>query len=381
MFQRRHTGSPAIYAASSALLAMLLAALFPTPAVAAATAPAPRPTVGAVYAQTNAPGGNAVAVFGRAADGSLSPPTLVPTGGAGTGASLGDQGAVALSADGRFLFAVNAGSNDVSSFAVGPDGGLTLVDRIPSGGTLPVSVAVYQNLLYVLNAGGGADNISGFVVARDGSLRALPGSTRPLSGVGTGAAQVAFSPDGDLLAVTEKATARIDTYVVGRDGRAAGPFVHASSGATPFGFGFGKRGTLIVSEAPGFVSSYRALGDGGLEVVTASAPTFQAAPCWVAVTGNGNFAYAANAGSGSITGYAVGPDGALSLLDGDGVSAQTGVGSAPVDLAVSHNSRYLYVLNRGHGSVGAYAVNADGRLIPLGPTGGLPPGMTGLAAW
>src|SRR2546430_2718105 len=87
----------------------------------------------AVYTLTNQVAGNAVAVFNRSADGTLTAAGTIATGGTGTGAGLGSQGAVALSDDGRRLFAVNAGSNDVSVFDVGP-AGLSLAGRTASGG-------------------------------------------------------------------------------------------------------------------------------------------------------------------------------------------------------------------------------------------------------
>jgi hypothetical protein len=76
----------------------------------------------AVYALTNAPGGNAVVVYSRSGDGSLPPASSYPTGGNGSGAGLGSQDAVIVSDDGRLLFAVNAGSNSVSSFRIRGDG-------------------------------------------------------------------------------------------------------------------------------------------------------------------------------------------------------------------------------------------------------------------
>jgi len=122
----------------------------------------------AVYTLTNQAAGNAVAVFTRAADGTLTPAGSYATGGTGTGAGLGSQGAVTLSRDGRLLFAVNAGSNDVSVSSVGA-GGLSLLSRTPTGGTLPTSVTVYGSVVYVLNAGGDG-NITGFSLDAGGGL-------------------------------------------------------------------------------------------------------------------------------------------------------------------------------------------------------------------
>lgn len=334
---------------------------------------------GVVYTLTNQAAGNAVAVFARAADGTLTAAGPVPTGGAGTGAGLGSQGALALSQDGRWLFAVNAGSDEVSAFRTGDARNrlaLTLTSRVASGGTQPISLDVHGDLLYVLNAGGDG-NISGFTIGPRGTLHAIPGSVRPLSGSDVGPAQVAFSPDGRFLVVTEKNTNLLDVYAVGADGAAGEPSTVASSGATPFGFAFGLRNGLFVSEAAGTASSY-ALDAGGTPVsVSAAVDTHQGAPCWLAVTPDGRFAYTANSASGTITGFNVGSDAGLGLLDPDGASATVGTGNT--DLAVSVDGRFLYQLIGG-GSITALRVDRDGRLTLLGSVSDLPAGVVGLAA-
>lgn len=180
-------------------------------------------------------------MFQRAADGSLGPAVAFPTGGLGNGINfLGNQGAVVLTE--RWLVTVKAGSNDITLFAVQRDG-LILRDRVPSGGQQPISLTVYQDLLYVLNAGG-EGNITGFRIDPRGQLTQLAGSTRPLSSDSAAAAQVGFTPDGRVLVVTEKATNMITTYTV-TDGLASGPNPHPSAGETP---SFDNRGVLIVSE-------------------------------------------------------------------------------------------------------------------------------------
>jgi hypothetical protein len=89
------------------------------------------------------------------------------------------------------------------------------VQRIESGGQFPNSLAVRDNLLYVLNAGsvaGGFDNLAGFRIGPRGVLSPLPNSSWPLSAPATGPAQVGFSRDGDALIVTERLTNRITTF-------------------------------------------------------------------------------------------------------------------------------------------------------------------------
>lgn len=341
---------------------------------------------GAVYTLSNAASGNAVVVFDRAADGTLMGAGSYPTGGHGTGKGLGSQGAIALSEDGTWLFAVNAGSDSISVFRVRPQG-LTLVDRQPSGGMMPISLTNRGSLLYVLNAGDTANagaNITGFRIGWTGRLLPIDGSTQPLSqATGVGPAQVSFAPDGDMLVVTEKATNRIDTYKVGWNGAASAPTVHDSAGKTPFGFDFGKRGTLVVSEAFGGAANASALSsyhvsEAGLSVVSASVLTNQTAACWVVVTGNGKYAYTTNTGSASISGYGIGANGSLTLLNS--VSGDTGAASHPLDMALTRNSQYLYALDFGTQAISAFSVQADGSLTPVMGVTGLPMTAVGLAA-
>jgi 6-phosphogluconolactonase len=334
---------------------------------------------GAVFVNTNQPV-NQVRRFERRADGTLGAGASYATGGAGTGAGLGSQGALALSSDGRWLVVVNAASHDISVFRTRPNG-LELTDRTPSGGTTPISVAVSGSLVYALNAGG-SGNISGFELSNSGDLEPLAGSTRPLSSAASGPAQVSFTPDRNWLVVTEKATNRIVTYAVAADGLAQAPVSHPSAGTTPFGFAFAGRDRLIVSEAFGgaadgsATSSYRVSG-GSVQMVSASVPTTETAACWVVTTPNGRFAYVSNAGSASLTGYAVSHDGVLTILDADGKTGTTN--GNPLDAATNGSGRYLYTVN-GNGTISAFAVASDGSLTALAGASGLPAGAVGIAA-
>lgn len=338
---------------------------------------------GAVYTLTNSAAGNSVAVFDRARDGSLTPEGTVPTGGNGTGAGLGSQGALVLDDD--RLFAVNAGSNTISMLRVGHRGRVSLTDVAHSGGARPLSLTVHGKLLYVLNAGDAATpaSIRGFL-ALWGKLIPLPGSSRPLSTAAPDPAQVEFSPSGRHLVVTEKATNTIVTYRVGRFGYAGGPNAQPSAGQTPFGFAFDKRGRLVVSEAFGgapdasALSSYALARDGTVTPITATAATTETAACWVVVTKNGRYTYTSNTGSNSISGYRIANDGALTLLDADGKTANTG--AAPADMALARGSRLLYSLNGGVPEIQGFVVNGDGSLDSIGAVGGLPAGTAGLAA-
>jgi 6-phosphogluconolactonase len=280
---------------------------------------------------------------------------------------------VTLGAGSRLLFAVDAGSNEVTAFRVWRRG-LARVDRDPSGGPLPVSVDAHRDRLYVLNAGE-QPNVATFRVGGGGELWRL--STRPLSAGAAGAAQVSVSPDGDSLVVTERLSNRIETFPLDRWGRPGAPAITPSSGAVPFGFAFSHRGDLVVTEASAStVSSYR-LHRGSLRLVSASVATNQGAACWAVVTENGRYAYTGNASTGSISGLAIGRDGSLRLLTPDGRSADA---PRPNDLALSEGSRYLYAINPGVGEITAYRVRSDGSLQALDAGAGLAVGAAGLAA-
>jgi 6-phosphogluconolactonase len=340
---------------------------------------------GSVYTQTNAAEGNEILVFSRGPAGKLKLSQRVQTHGLGTGVGLGSQGALALTRDGRFLYAVNAGSDSISVF-VRRRHGLFLIDRIASGGDQPISLTLKRDLLYVLNAGAG-NSIAGFRVGQNGHLRSLMGSTKPLSAQGVQPAQVLFNNTGDFLIVTEKATNQIDLYSVSAAGLASGPFVKDSNGVTPFGFEFDARDRPVVSEAfadaPGqsAVSSYDfEAADAPLEAISGSVPSGQTSACWVTITRNGHYAYVANTGSGTISAYAVARNGELALV-GNGVSADTGVDSKPQDLALSSGSQFLFVLTPGSGAVHSFEAAADGSLQPLDQAQGVPPSAQGLVAY
>jgi 6-phosphogluconolactonase len=345
---------------------------------------------GAVFVLTNQVE-NTVAVFSRNARGMLSAAGEFSTGGAGDPVPQGtdpatdplaSQGALILSQSNQFLFAVNAGSNQISVLKVST--GLTLVGVVDSGGVRPISLTLHGDLLYVLNEGG-TPNITGFTVGDDGTLTPLAGSTQPLIGdTAADPAQVGFDRDGTLLVVTEKAGNRLNTYTVDENGLPSAPIDNPSNGMTPFGFAFNNQDTLIVSEAFGgapnqsAASSYSA-SDGVLSVISGSVANSQTASCWVVTTNNGKSAFVSNTASGTISSYQVGSgNGTLTLLNP--IAADTGANSAPIDMALNNSSRFLFVLLGGSQAVASYRVERDGSLTLIDTEGGLPLGAQGIAA-
>lgn len=343
------------------------------------------PAVGSVYTMTNDATDNHILIYDRAADGTLDFAASVSTGGRGSGAGLGSQGAIILGAHGRRLFAVNAGSNEISSFVV-ENGELVLADSIGSGGVHPTSLTIHDDVLYVLNTGVAATatspavdgNITGFFVNSDGELRPIPRSTQSLGTGFLNPAEVQFDVDGDVLVVSERTPNLLATFTVDRHGLAHRAQTIATSGASPFGFGL-TRDTLVVSE-PGSsaTSSYHLRDDGQVTALTRALGAGQAAPCWVVISRDGHVAYVANTGGNSVSAYALDRRGNLSLVNA--TAALEAPGAGPADMALAHNGRFLYVRN-GNGTLSSYRVDDDGALSAV--QAGLPLGQRvfGLAAY
>lgn len=336
----------------------------------------------AVYVQTNDANENEVIAFTRAGDGALVPLGRYSTGGRGTGAPhLASAGSVVLSDDGQWLLVVNAGSDELSLFAVEPDG-LRLADRAGSGGRKPTSVAVRSALVYVLN--NGTPNISGFTIA-DGKLTALAGSARPLSDAQADPAQLSFTVDGKRLIATERGTNTISSYLIDERGYAQGLTTIKSSGQTPYGFGVLADGSLIVSEAFGgavgaaAASSYAQSGTGQLTLVSGSVGDNRSEVCWVALTNDDRFAYVTNFGDGTISCYEIAADRSLTLHNPVAGTARLGAKSLR-DEAISADGRHLYAIDPDAQKLFAWAIGQDGQLTAVGEFPGVPATVAGLAA-
>jgi 6-phosphogluconolactonase len=339
-------------------------------------------STGGVYLQTNDAAKNEIVAYDRAADGSLTYVGAYETGGRGTGKPhLPSQSSVLLTGGGRWLLVANAGSDEISLFAIEEDG-LKLADTVSSGGSTPSSIAAHGELVYVLN--NGSASIDGFAIA-DGTLEPLADSKRPLSEEGADGAQIAFSPDGKTLVVTERGTNSISAYAVDERGYADGPTTIPSAGQTPYGFDFTESGALVVTEAFGgdigkaAASSYAVAAPGELKPVSGSFGNTRSEVCWAAVTKDGRFVYVTNFGDGTISSYEIGDDGGIELVKA--VAASTRLGEAGIrDEAISSNGRFLYALDADAQRVHGWTVGADGRLAEIGAYEGVPPTVAGLAA-
>jgi 6-phosphogluconolactonase (cycloisomerase 2 family) len=374
----------------SRMLSIVVAALV-VAALVTAQAVAAKPGGGgnAVFVQTNELDGNQVVVFERGGDGQLTRAGSYATGGNGGAAApgtesdrLASQDSLVYDGEHRLLFAVNAGSDSVSVFKA-QGNRLRLTDVVSSGGDFPASVAVHDDVVYVLNAGG-TGILKGFEI-RGHHLKPLEGYARSLGLANTdppnfltSPGQVGFTPDGSRLIVTTKASrSTIDIYGVGDDGRLSQDAVrNPSATPVPFAFTFDPFDRLVSGEAgASSVTTYQIRGDRML-ANPQSQTDGQAALCWIVKAGESY--YVSNTASNNVSGYRIDNDGKPSLIGPTGIVATTEPG--PIDMTTAGGGSFLYVQTGTTGTVDEFRVNGDGSLTKLGVVTGLPVGQEGIAS-
>ena len=387
----------------TALLVLAAAAAVVVTGGAAASPAGPDASrvVGHVYVNDNTAPVNTVAGWDRHADGSLTPIPGSPfaVGGSGAGHPDASQGSLQLSADGRYLLAVDAGSNQISVLRIKDDGSLRPVEGSPvaSNGVNPVSIAVRHDLVYVANAGPGSaagdTNYTGFRLNPGGHLRPITDSTYVLPN-DSQPGQVLFNGDGSRVAGTRVASSQIDSFTVGRDGRltaAPGSPYDAQAFSPPQGYGqFGSEfspvdpNELFVSDAhtaagggafPGLVSSFTDAADGTLTPVGGPVANDGGAACWIEISHDGSFLFDVNTASASISSYSIGAGGTLTFLQSTGPGE---LGAGAEDARLSSDGSTLWVVESGTDGVTGFTVDG-GTLTPLtsvaGPAGATPSGI------
>ena len=341
-----------------------------------------------VFVMTNDTVKNEVLAYERLLDGRLNFKQRLATGGRGSGGTtdpLQSQGSLTLSGDHSLLFAINSGSGTISSFHL--LGGLPiLVDQEPTGGSEPVAVAEHNGKIYVLNAGGNgaivvfnADNI--------GRLHQVTDSTVHLTATHSGGSSISVSPDGRNLAIIEKVPNNIDILPIHPDGTLGTIAINHSVTPGAFSGSFTPNGQLVVSENQpngtdiSSISSYTINAGGTITAITQSLASRGDGNCWNVITPNGKYVYADNSATGTIAGFSVASNGALTPIGSTIVNYEQ-AGAINLDVAVSSDGKYIYTINSGVGTVSILQINSDGTLQSLGEIDGLPKtvGFNGIAA-
>jgi 6-phosphogluconolactonase (cycloisomerase 2 family) len=367
-----------------------------------------------VYTESNnpEPGHNAVLAFSRRDDGSLRPIGTFSTHGTGQlnlpkaiGPDDSSQEVVATP-DGRFLYAVNQGSNTIAAFRIDHDGKLDFIDTFNSGGVQPDSIGIANGDLYVSNRGDSAlghpgtvaPNITGFTIGDDGALSLLANSTVTFP-VDTSPSQNLISPDGrflfaDIFGVPGSTAAQGNTFAPfqiqgngllqlapgGNVGAPVSPPLLLGAAANP-NLNIVYAGLTGANEVAVFTYDET----GRLSFVTA-VPDQGKAACWCAVSPDGKFLYTGDTGSNSV--------GVFSLADPlhpveiqnfvlGGPQAPPGSPAgtrqtAVFQVAVDPTGRFVYAIDQNTNPNGLFqegnqlhvlAVGRDGTLSePNGPT-------------
>jgi 6-phosphogluconolactonase (cycloisomerase 2 family) len=205
---------------------------------------------------------------------------------------------------------------------------------------------------------------------------------------------VLFNRDGKRVAGTRIATSQIDSFTVGHGGRLS-PAAGSPYDAQAFSpaQGWGQLGSefspkhpdqLFVSDAhtaaggaafPGLVSSFLDGPDGSLTPVGAPVANDGGASCWVEISHDGRFIFVVNTASASISSYSIGAGGSLSFLQS---TAPGQLGGGAEDARLSPDGSTLWVVEARTDAVAGFAVEA-GTLTPLasvaGPAGAAPSGI------
>ncbi len=378
-------------AAGGSVLAASISLLGAATAASASTA-STSPVVGYTYLDGNTAGSNTIDGFARHVDGSVTPLPGSPfaAGGAGLGTGLASQGAIQATADGRYLLAVDAGSNQVSVLRITARGVPVPVGQpVSSGGIKPASVAISPTgLVYVANSGAGGSGYSGFRLHAGGGLTPVPGSTITVPD-SAGLGDVFFNAFGNHLVGTRTGTSQIDSFVVLPGGRLlaakGSPFTGQGLGQLGAEFSPARPAELFVSNAHngaglGTVSAYRDSLLGQLIPIGASPyADGQTAPCWVEISHDGRYLFTVNTGSGNISSYAINSGGSLTLIGSTPISG----GGADIDARLSPDGRTLLVDGSGNHILSVFAVSG-GNLTEVAssptplPAGGSPAGIVNI---
>jgi 6-phosphogluconolactonase (cycloisomerase 2 family) len=324
-----------------------------------------------------------------------------------------------LTPDRRFLFTTNGGDNSVSSFAVGHDGKLTLIDVKRTGNTIrgrsgtakSLAYAPSTGILYVLHAFG-PDHVRLMTVDADGQLTARPEcyTANTPEKPDRVATMIVLSPDEKFVLVgttfDEPANANPDgspiLWVRRMDGNVKSI---ASNAPDPDGlvvFTVGAHGTLsepsfqdggggspwfplfLNTRPDHFVLGY-AVADGVAlaridedgKVSTAPVVVLDTSAgkpselCWLSISSDDKWVFATSFGYGYVTSYrlegnvlSVAKDPACPKVPGDGTfRALNGtVSSGPSDNWISSDGAYLYQIYGNASKLVGYAIQADGSL-------------------
>jgi 6-phosphogluconolactonase len=325
--------------------------------------------INAIYISQNPDGDNQIAAYIQDSNsGKITLLNQYKTGGKGLTAVHGNS-SHALVTQGKFLFCVNSGDNSITSFEILSGGALRLIGRYPSGGTIPVSLAVHGDVLYALNQGVAGKTeegqLSAFTIAADGSLVAittahidLPAKNLPV--------EVLVTPKSGLIGVSLHDGDEIQIFKW-RDNtivEAASEQIHLppyggatlSPSATKDRFislGDSFLFTLDDEKKPGVLSIQSSV-DGSRNRIHRNTHRRLKDPCWGAISPDGKTFWISSFATRILSLYSLGLNGSLAWLS-DTDPIKNGPGG--LDITTDPNGKYLFRL-RAFDTAAPYPITA-----------------------
>jgi 6-phosphogluconolactonase (cycloisomerase 2 family) len=386
--------------------------------------------IGHVYMQTNE-SQNRVIHYVRGEGGALTEVERSPTGASGAGTFNYRANPLALIVDGaqgllltrdrRFLFAVNAGDNSVSSFGIEAEGKLRLLDVKRTGNIVIGRSGTVKSLAYSPTSGTlyvlhtiGPHHVRMMSVDNEGMLTVCPEgyTAAPPDKPGRVVTMLTLSPDERFLLVgcslDELPGANPDgspivwvkrnekphsifanapdpdglaVFPVDEHGGLCEPMFQDAGASSPWCTMFlkNRRNQFVIGFATADGLSLATLESDGK---VATGPVVQADTsmgkgsglCWMAITPDDQLLFATMTGYGYITSWrldrnalSIAKDPACPKVAGDGTFRGLGgiVGAAPNDMWMTPDGAYLYQIYPNASKLIGYAVQPDGGLVEV----------------
>jgi DNA-binding beta-propeller fold protein YncE len=257
------------------------------------------------------------------------------------------------------------------------EGGMRVLRRLVVVGLgawlLAPSAASAASNVYAANYGSGG-TVSQFSIGSGGALAQV--GTGVVSGASASSkpGEVAASPDGQHLYVSNYMLGTVSTFSLGSGGAltqvGTGVQSGSSTSSEPYGVAASPNSSYVyvANEGLGTVSTFSVGAGGTLTQVgtgVQSGSSASSMPAGVAVSPSASYVYVTNEGQGTVSTFSVGAGGALTQ-QGAPVSTGSGSGSEPGGVAVSPNGQNLYVANYGQGTVSTFSIGSGGALTQQG---------------
>ncbi|HYC66355.1 MAG TPA: lactonase family protein, partial [Reyranellaceae bacterium] len=288
---------------------------------------------------------------------------------------------LALSRDGSFLYSVHGDRSEANAFAVDRrKGTLRHLNRQPTGGYNPVHLAFDASGRFLAVANYGSDSLAALPINDDGSLGPYSTLTTVTGTLGPHRVQqrgmyphdIPLDPGGRFFYVPCKGADAVIAYRLDRRRGILKETARATARpqAGPRHIAFHPKRPLawVINELDSTITTYRLDRDTGalkaLQAIPSTPESFTgySTGAEIAVERSGRFVYVSNRGHDSIGVFAIDPaKGTLAP-----VQWVPSGGTVPRFFAFDPGERFLYCANQGGNSIVVYRKGRDGKLTRVG---------------